>query len=336
MEVSRRFAQALALAAACFVLLAPGVGHAETAPKPEEQAEARTRYKKGLDLFEEGAFDAALTELQRAYDLAPSYKILYNVALVYLQLNDYAGALRNFKKYLDDGGKKIDQKRRAEIDKEIQKLQARVASIELSVNVEGAEVSVDDLDVGETPLDTPLIVNAGKRKISVQKSGYATVTKVVVVAGGDKKQLSLELRTGSTPAQPAAKGAGTPSSGKPDQPKPKDEPRRKIPWLWWGVTGGLAAGTTVAGVLTLGAQKDLDDKKQHPSGKDTLDDAATKTRTLAIVTDVLLVGTIAAGGYASYLTFIKKPEDPKQDKAADKREVWLGVGPTSVSFAGTF
>ncbi|MBI3204679.1 MAG: PEGA domain-containing protein [Myxococcales bacterium] len=337
MEVTCRWARRGALALACLCLLTPTASAAD--PKADEQVEARSRYKKGLELYEEGAFDAALIELQRAYDLSPSYKILYNVALVYLQLNDFAGSLRNFKKYLDDGGKKIDQKRRAEVEKEIAKLQSRVATVELTVNVEGAEVSVDDLDVGETPLDQPLIVNAGKRKLSVQKSGFARVTKVLVVAGGDKKKLSLTLEAGSSSASTSTSGKperpGPSSPGKPEKPaSAKDEgPKRRVPWLWWGVTGGLAAGTTVAGVLTLGAQKDLDDKKEKPATKGELDDAASKTRTLAIVTDVLLVGSVAVGGYATYLTFFAKPDDPRRDQTAR----WaVGVGPGNVTVAGSF
>lgn len=333
MEVIRRLALRLALVAACWVLVSPSTGFAQGAAKPAEQTEARTRYKKGLELYEEGAFEAALTELQRAYDLAPSYKILYNIALVYLQLNDHAGALRSFRKYLGDGGKKIDQKRRAEVEKEIGKLESRVATLELSVNVEGAELSVDDLDVGETPLDQPLVVNAGKRKISASKSGYGTVTKVVVVAGGDKKQLSLELKPGVSTPPPAVSGKPETGKQKPEKRKP-EKPARKVPWLWWGVTGGMAAGTAVAGVLALGAQRDLDEKKQHPSNKNDLDDAATKTRTFAIVTDVLLVGTVAVGGYATYLTFFAPaPKDPTKDK---KAKLAVGVGPGSVSVAGTF
>src|SRR5688500_535179 len=149
-----------ALLALSFVL-APAASFAD-APKPEDVAEARQRYKKGLDLYEDGAFDAALIEFQRAYDTAPSYKILYNIGLVHLQLNDYAGALRSFKKYLDDGGKRLDAKRRGEVEREVKKLEGRVANLEIKSNVEGAEVLVDDLEVGETPLDAAVLVNAGK------------------------------------------------------------------------------------------------------------------------------------------------------------------------------
>jgi tetratricopeptide (TPR) repeat protein len=303
--------------------------------KSEDVAEARTRYKKGLDLYEDGAFDAALIEFQRAYDLAPSYKILYNIGLVQLQLNDFSGALRSFRRYLDDGGKKIDQKRRGEVEKEIKKLEGRVASLELKSNVDGAEILVDDLEVGETPLDAPLLVNAGKRKITLSKSGYVPTTRVVVVAGGDSKTLELELRPGQgsapTPLETKPSKADTATKRAPGKPVAAG-PTRKVPWLAWGITGGLAVGTTVAGVLTLGAQKDLDDKKNQPSSKQALDDAAGKTRTFAIVTDVLLVGTVAVGGYATYLTFFKKPDDARADQSA----VWLSVGPGRVDVAGSF
>lgn len=318
----------LVFAVACAILGQTHVAQAQS--KPDDMAEARERYKKGLELYEEGAFDSALTELQRAYDLAPSYKILYNLGLVYTQLNDFAGALSKFRKYLDDGGKKIDAKRRAEVEKEIAKLEKRVASVTLQVNVEGAEISVDDLEVGESPLDAPLVVNAGKRKFSVAKSGYQTFNKVLILAGTDKTKLEVKLKAGMSAAPPGKPAGGREGQGKPAK---KAEPPSHVPWLWWGVTGGLAVGTAVAGVLTLGAQKDLDDKKQHPATKKSLDDAAAKTRTLAIVTDVFLVGTLAAGSYATYLTFFKKyPADAKADKTA----LDVRVGPGSIAVGGNF
>lgn len=323
--------RALVLCLGCLLvsIATPALGDA---PKPQELAEARNRYKKGLELYQEGAFDAALIELQRAYDLAPSYKILYNIGLVDLQLNDYAGALRTFRKYLEEGGKKIDAKRRAEVEKEIDKLQGRVATLTLKTKVSGAEVLVDDLKVGETPLSEPLLVTAGKRKISLVKEGYVGENRVIVIAGGDTKTIELELRSTAEAQAERKKQDDKPvKSGRTDQPK---EPGRPVPWLLWGITGGLAAGTAVAGVLTLGAQKDLEDQRERPSTKDDLDSAAQKTRTFAIVTDVLLVGTVAVGGYATYKTFFADP--PKKDPRAEKASLGVSVGPGSVAVSGTF
>lgn len=314
------------LGLALAVLASPARVHAQ---QKDDIGDARAHYKKGLDLYEDHAFDAALIEFQRAYDMAPSYKILYNLALVHLQLNDWAGAARSFKGYLDEGGKKIDQKRRAEVEREMKKLEGRVGNVEVVANVEAAEVLVDDQEVAETPLDGPLSVNSGKRRITVSKNGYIPVTRVITIAGGETKKVEFELRTGTAPPTPA-----TPSE-KPEPPPTvtstpaeAEKPGRTVPWLWWGVAGGLAVGTGVMGVLTLSSQKSLDDKKDKPSNKDDLDSAASRTRTFAIVTDVLLVGTVATAGIAAYLTF--KPQKEPQS------EVSVGVGPGSVQVRGRF
>src|SRR5947207_9603796 len=44
--------------------------------------EARAHLSKGGKLYNDGAYDAALIEFQRAYDLSGNYKILYNLAQI--------------------------------------------------------------------------------------------------------------------------------------------------------------------------------------------------------------------------------------------------------------
>lgn len=319
----KRVACACALLAT-WVLAAP---LAAAEPTAADVAKARPHYKRGVELYQDGAFDAALVELEKAYAIAPSYKILYNVGLVYVQLNDFAGALGAYRKYLDEGGKAVDAKRRTEVEKEIDKLQTRVGTVQVNVNVEGADILVDDEVVGKSPQEAPLLVNAGKRKIAASKAGYTPVARVLVIVGGDEKDLLLELRSTSEPPKASTTPKSTPKSSTPKT----EEPGTPVPWLWWGVTGALAAGTTVAGVLTLSSQSDLDDKKAAPSKGDDLQTAADKTRTLAIVTDVLLAGTVIVGGYATYKTFIS-PDEPEHDTAHSRRvDVHVGLGSVAVS-----
>src|SRR5256885_16109878 len=59
---------------------------------PAKMEGARQRYQRGLQLFNEPNFEAARVEFERAYQLAPSYKILYNIGLCYEQLGDYVQA----------------------------------------------------------------------------------------------------------------------------------------------------------------------------------------------------------------------------------------------------
>ena len=335
MEVTTRTLIALALG---LCLLVGSVPAAAQAPTKEQIAEARSHYQKGLELYEESAFDAALIEFQRAYDTAPTYKILYNIGLVYRQLNDYAGSLRSFQKYLDEGGKKVDAKRRAEVEREIEKLRGRVAKVKLSTNVEGAEVLVDDLEVGETPLDDPLVVNAGKRKISVIKAGYSSAARVLKLAGGDEVELELELK------QSGSGAATSPPAGKPDEPGDKPtEPTPPVeeasgggfPWLPWAITGALAAGTAVFGVMTLSAERDLQSERDSVTTRQKLDDAEGKTRTLAIVTDVFLVATVVSAGISLWIT-LDSPSGEPAEKEKASRPLELGIGPGSVQLRGAF
>jgi len=83
----------------CFLLVS-GVVHAQGVPVAQPTAgnveEATQRFKRGLELYEEQDFPNALIEFRRAYELQPSYKILYNLGQVCFQLTEYACALRNF------------------------------------------------------------------------------------------------------------------------------------------------------------------------------------------------------------------------------------------------
>src|SRR3954470_7819868 len=55
----------------------------------EKVKEATTRFERGLALYDDGDFDAALVEFNRAYSLSPTYKILYNIGKIERGKNDY-------------------------------------------------------------------------------------------------------------------------------------------------------------------------------------------------------------------------------------------------------
>ncbi len=318
---------ALALIAALTAQSLPALADKDTKPLPSEaqKAEARARYERGLKLYDQGAYEAALVEMRRAYELHPTFKILYNLGLIHKQLNDHAAALDAFNGYLNEGGKKVDPKRHAEVEKYLGELKPLVATITVQVDVSGAEVSVDDLAIGISPLTGPITVNAGKRKVSAKLAGKPAATKVLTVAGSDAVTVKLELdepkATSTTTAPPATTTATTP---KPAEPS---EPGRPVPWLAWGVTGALAVGAGTVGILALTSSSDLADKRSTPNTtRDDLDAASSRTKTYAVVTDILIVGTVAAAGVSLYLTF----------RAPKSKDTALVVTPTGFSLTGRF
>jgi hypothetical protein len=319
------------------------------------QQEAAGRFKKGLDLFKDGDYQAALIELRRANELAPNYTVLYNIGQVYFQLQDYPNALYSLERYLQEGGKSIDAKRRVEVEKDVEKLKARVANLEISVNVPDAEVTIDDVSVGKAPLPKSVLVSAGRHRIIVTKAGYSSVTKVVEIASAELQKVPIELVENKPAVAPVvpdqAKSTSAPPVLSPAPPPlaPPEEappPARRVPVAGWVVTGGLAAGAVVTGVLALGASSDL--QTQRASGiatRDDLDAARTKTQTFALVTDILTGCAVVAGGITLYLTIASGSSSDAKPAAAPapapagafvKPTMKVGVTPGGVTLLGTF
>jgi MYXO-CTERM domain-containing protein len=246
----------VALAAALSLAAPPVVASAQPSQPPPTKAqekEAATRFKRGLDLFKDGDYQAALIEFRRAYELAPNYNVLYNIGQVYFQLQDYPGALNALERYLNDGGDKIPKARRDDVQSDIDKLKARVATIEITTKEPGSEVSIDDVAVGKSPLAKPVMVSAGRHKISVCKAGDPCTTQVVEVASAENVKIAMDATekevTPAAPAEPPASPEPQGSAVSPAPPTPV-EPQGPPPER---AKGSCACSTTGRGGDAIGA-----------------------------------------------------------------------------------
>lgn len=337
-------ASLLVLAAA--VPLVPAAS-AQQQPSAKALQEARTRYEKGKQLYGEGAFDAALAELQRSYELAPSYKILYNIALVQRARNDFAGALHAYEKYLSDGGKELAASRKQEVQKELDTLKTLVARADIKTSVPDAEISVDDVPTGKSPL-TGLVLNPGSHRISATKEGRQAAVKVIKVAGGDSVTVDLDLPEASAP-QPSGTGQAvvTPpptdtgtapppptdtATGTAPPPPPPPQGRGPV-WVGWAITGALAIGAGVSGGLAMSkASSHADLRKQPGVTADQLSASRNDATTLALVTDVLIPCAVVAGAVSLYFS-VRTVEPAKTGGATLRIGASPTVGPSGVNGA---
>jgi tetratricopeptide (TPR) repeat protein len=270
-------------------------GYAQTAPEAETDAnveEARQRFQRGAELFKEGSFDAALAEFSRAYDLAPNFRLLYNLAQVQLERHDYAAALRFYRDYLKQGGSALEPERREQVEREIAQLENRVATLTVTSNVAGAELTIDGALVGTLPLE-PVMVSSGVRRLSLRKAGYSPVERSLTVVGGD--QLRLELRM-ETPRDESARAAA---------PAQADRAQSSSvhPGVWVGLvaTGALAGTAVVFGVLTSGADDDLDaELERFPGRPRAIDDERSRLKLYAGLTDGFAGAAILSAVVTTY------------------------------------
>ncbi len=333
--LSRCFALALAASCVTTVLAVPR----ESVAQPQSKAdEAKTRYLKGVDLFDEGDYQSALIEFKRSYELVPNFNVLYNIGQVHFQLADYANALRTLQQYLDEGGKRIPASRQTDVARDVEKLRSRVAQVTLKVNVAGAEVRIDDQSSSQ-PITGPLVVSAGKRRFEVTKPGFKPVTRVEDIAGQENREIVIELlpdAAGTGDGKPPVEFTG--GNGRPATPPPEPGPP-VAPIVLWSLTGALAVTWGVMGGLALSSDSTLQELKTTPgSSEEDIQTQADQASTFALVSDIMMGATIAAAGVATVFTVLEfAVEDEPANKAAPPAATGrLRFGPGFVGVEGTF
>ena len=311
---ARRIAAALAIT----LVAAPGAATADI-------AQADKHFKRGVELYKDSDYAAALVEFQRAYETQPSYQVLYNIGETQYQLQDWASAYKTFQRYLSEGNKRLSSKRRKEVEKEIEKLRQRVATLSIATSEAGAAVTIDEVSVGQTPLAEPILVSSGRRKVTATLPGRPPVTEVLQLAGGDVKDLTLTI-----PALP---------------PPPKVEvvtresPSLVVPVTAWAGTGAVVVGAVVTGVLALGASADLKERLlAYPADPKAISSAQGKAVGLSITTDVLTAVALAGAGVSVWLTVRHQrlAADSRAPASPASPAARLVFFPSGVGVAGTF
>ncbi len=288
-------------------------------------AEAKTIYARGIVLYkQEGDVAAALAQMERAYDLAPSAIVLFNIGAVARTAKDYVTALRAFELYLAQGGADVTEDNRREAQTQLGEIRGFIGTVDLRVKPDGAMILVDDVEVGRAPLTEPISMKVGTHKIVAQSGGQVGARSVTIL-GGDRQAVELVVEVKAPPMPSAA----TPKPARETPPPP--QATRPL-WIGWLTAGALGAAGAVTGALALTKSGQLGD--QHytgptPSGEAS--SASSTVKTLALTTDILLASALVAGGVTLGLTLVG-PSKPTSAQAT----VRLRGGPGYLGLSGQF
>jgi uncharacterized protein YjeT (DUF2065 family) len=244
-----------------FLVIVLGALAAPLAAKAGVKEEARKHYDRAVELVDDGQLEGAIVEFQRSYDLTHHFAVLYNIGQVYVSLARPVEAVDAYERYLADGGRKVPADRRTEVEKEIVRQKARIATLEIRGLPQGATVRLDGNEIGRAPISAPVRVGVGKHTIAAWADGYDSAEKEVVVAGEDHKAVGLVLAkrvvespslppgAQSAPVQPVTVTVVAPAQS-PPWPRAAVEPSTKpmsnvrLLGILTGVAGvaGIAAG----------------------------------------------------------------------------------------------
>lgn len=326
----RRLVALVALLATASIHL-PEARAAEPSDKAAQDA-ARERFMRGVQLHEEGDYKLALIEFERAYAIAPSYKMLFNIGQEQQQLGHYAKAIVALERYLADGGTRIPAERRRKVEEDIATLRGRTAKLSVVVSPEGAEVTFDGEPLAPEAFQEQL-VDAGEHRLRATAVGHEAAERTVTLAGGDDVNVELTLRP-----QPLI--VRTEAPARRIEVKP---PSTSGIWIGWAGTAALAAGAGVCGALALSSSSSLREAKDTP-GTTYADrqQTASRAQTFGIVTDVLAGAAVVAAGITLYVMLSRPSSSVAPSRAAARRaspmahDALQGAPPAGAGGLGTF
>lgn len=202
----------LLLALACLPVLA--LPRLATAQEDATIEAARERFKEGVTYFDNREFERARLAFVQAYALKPHPAVLLNLAQSELRSGHEAEAATHFARYLREHAEATEEQRAAAREG-LEAAKQVVGVVTLTVDQSGAEILVDGVSQGRSPLDDPLYLTPGEHTIVAQKGGETDKATVLVSAGSSASET---LKVAAAPAPAAA--ASVPKS---DEARAEDE-----------------------------------------------------------------------------------------------------------------
>jgi len=289
--------------------------------------QAAKHFQRAVSLYGETDYRAALVEFKRAYTLAPNPSVLYNVGETEYELQDYAGALTTFEHFLAEAA--ASDAHRPEVEGDLEVLRTRVGHMSVVTFPSGADVTVDDQPAGKTPLEHPLLVSIGRRKVAAAIGGRAAITRYVDVAADDNLSLTLQLPDAPETGRPPDTSSG------PVDPVRGSRSGHTLRIVGWAATGALAAGAVAFGILAIRQSHALQTAREvFPATAQELNHDSLLTTTYSILADSLAGAAIVVGSITLISTWLSPPGGARATGNSGTTRVMLG--PTSLRLLTTF
>ncbi len=245
--------------ATLLTLLATLATHPSPTAAADNKTAARNLLVEGSDLLKSGEYSQALAKFQAAFDMVPSPKIHYNFGLAYQGLGRPAEALGAFQKFVTEA-QDVPAANVTKAKQFMADLRTKVAWLDVTGDVRGAEISVDGRALGTGPLAGETAIDPGVHQVTVEAPGKPPFLQKISPTAGEKVRVVARLAA-ETPAPAFRPGAPrlveasravddpAPTPGTADPVAPDDSSPRQWqrPAAWVGV--GVSALLVTYGVM---------------------------------------------------------------------------------------
>jgi hypothetical protein len=210
---------------------------------------AAATFKEGLAAFDRRDFEAARVAFLQTFALKPSVPVVRrNLGLAEIYSGHYLDGARRLARVLHttDEGSAED---RARMLDSLKKAEAHLERVSMEVRQEGAEITIDGVDLGASPLPFLWYVAPGEYQVRVTKAGFVAHQELRVAHAGVAQHLVVALAP--VPREPPQRPAVAP----PPEPVEASGPNG-----WLLLTGGVVTVAAVAAgaAFTIAADANAD------------------------------------------------------------------------------
>lgn len=302
--------------------------------------QARKRWNEGVAAFDAGDYELARAAFAQVYALKPSPTVLRNLGEAEVAAGHHVDGANHLARFLREAeGLPADQ--REMVERSFTKAASVVGRIDLTTDLDGAKVFVDDVQVAVTPVDYPLFVEPGWREVRLAKNDR-TVQRLIETTVGDAYPLDLPFDEADP--TPSVATAGTVSS-----PPPSDASSWKLPVV---ISSGVLAlaGVGAGGYFLVRANdlaSDAETQRRDLGGSSLGSCAGSPDARCAALADTvadgrraehLAAGALVAGGalaVGTALAWWLWPERQRSEGPTTSVRVTPWSNPSSATWGGS-
>lgn len=283
---------------------------------------ARQHFKAGVNFMQDpdGArYEEAYREFKAAYAASPSWKILGNLGIAAMKLERDGEAIDAMERYLSEGGKELPDDEREQFERDLSTLKASVVRVTLMSVPPGAVVTDERIPVQGASITNRYTLEQGQLELGIRTGHHRMVARLDgyedavwefdASPGADQShtfELQLPAATTPTPGPTTVDPMADAGTQTMERPVPTSV------YIGLAATGAFTVGATVTGIMALGKNGELDDN--NGKNQQAAQDAYDSTKTLNLVTDVLLAGAVVSAAVTTYL-YLDRPAVPAGQEA---------------------
>ncbi|MGC4091496.1 MAG: PEGA domain-containing protein [Polyangiaceae bacterium] len=201
--------QSISVLAALGALSLAAPAAAQTSPAPaasNDPERVRDLLTRGTEALSANRPEEARSLLSEAYGLRRSYDVAAALGQAELELGKHRDAAEHLDFSIREFPPGESRKLLKQLEDAFASARSRVATLRVSVNQPGCEVSVDGKPVGNSPLPSSLFVEPGQHTLGARVGAGSGVERVLSVAAGKEYPVELAMNpkaAATTPSEPS-------------------------------------------------------------------------------------------------------------------------------------